>query len=115
MLKLARSWQTTAIVGIWILAVMLSVSLMTVEKIRQGDWMWGWQELQLTGISPDQGTAYLARTERPELSSHEHPSAAQILEDGRPLGPSHAQHWDIRKLGRGQFSFWHDYVLPLIV
>lgn len=29
-----------------------------------------------------------------------------LLEDGKPLGPAHTQHADIRKLGDGRFSHW---------
>jgi SAM-dependent methyltransferase len=65
----------------------------------------------LTGIDAETGFAYTARTHHPELSSHEHPSAGVVLEDGYPLaGPANALHDDIRNLGGGRFSFWYDYV-----
>jgi hypothetical protein len=33
-------------------------------------------------------------------------STLMIYEDGRPLGPAHAQHDNIRKMGQGRFSHW---------
>jgi hypothetical protein len=38
-------------------------------------------------------------------------SPVVILEDGKPLGPAHAVHEDIRKAGGGAFSHWGEYVL----
>jgi SAM-dependent methyltransferase len=65
----------------------------------------------LTAIDAETGYAYTARTHHPELSSHERPSTAVVLEDGRPLaGPANALHDDIRTRGGGRFSFWYDYV-----
>jgi SAM-dependent methyltransferase len=65
----------------------------------------------LSHFQPEIGFAFTARTRQPHLSSHERPSAARVLEDGRPLpGPANALHDDIRQTGRGCFSFWHDHV-----
>jgi hypothetical protein len=33
-----------------------------------------------------------------------------LLEDGRPLGPPHSQHADIRKHGQGRFSHWAHHI-----
>lgn len=57
------------------------------------------------------GLAYISITDHPELSSHDRPSSAIVLEDGVPLpGPANATHNDIRRLGAGRFSFWHNVV-----
>ncbi|MBZ5498510.1 MAG: hypothetical protein LAP85_19085 [Acidobacteriia bacterium] len=65
----------------------------------------------LTDIRKEHGFAYTAMTHHPELSSHEQPSNAQVLEDGRPLpGPANSLHEDIRTTGKGRYSFWHAYV-----
>ena len=65
----------------------------------------------LPGIAPESGHAFIARTGRLGLSAHERPSPAVVLEDGRPLsGPANAAHDDIRGIGAGRFSFWHDHV-----
>jgi SAM-dependent methyltransferase len=65
----------------------------------------------LSQCQPESGFAFMARTNRPALSAHARPSSARVLEDGRPLpGPANALHDDIRQIGRGCFSFWHDYL-----
>jgi len=65
----------------------------------------------LSLIQPEIGCAFTARTSRPDLSAHRRPSLARVLEDGRPLpGPANALHDDIRHVGRGHFSFWHNLV-----
>lgn len=65
----------------------------------------------LSQFQPELGFAFMARTDQPSLSAHNRPSSARVLEDGRPLpGPANAQHADIRDVGRGCFSFWHDYL-----
>ena len=37
-------------------------------------------------------------------------SRLELFEDGRPLGPPHSQHQEIRALGNGRFSHWHQHV-----
>jgi len=65
----------------------------------------------LVNITPDSGFSYIAPTHRLGLSGHKGPSEAQVLEDGAPLpGPANDLHDNIRTIGRGRFSFWHDYV-----
>jgi hypothetical protein len=34
-------------------------------------------------------------------------SRVELFEDGRPLGPAHSQHDEIRQFGLGRFSHWH--------
>ncbi len=41
-----------------------------------------------------------------DTNSDPRASNGRVLEDGRPLGPAHALHDDIRSLGGGRFSFW---------
>lgn len=56
--------------------------------------------------------AYMAYTNKPELSSQDGVSPAQVWEDGAVLpGPSNSAHDSIRKEGFGTYSFWQDYVL----
>ena len=93
-----------------ILSVILVATSYSVYKTRRGDWWWLWASAALTEVRQESGFAYQARTGRDDLSSHVHPSPAIVFEDGRPLGPPNAQHADIRGVGRGRFSFWHDYV-----
>jgi hypothetical protein len=37
-------------------------------------------------------------------------SAAILCEDGKPLGPAHTSHDEIRRLGNGRFSHWGERV-----
>jgi hypothetical protein len=70
-----------------------------------------WNRLPVQEIRPDGGYAYIARTGRPNLSAHERPSPARLLENGVLLSDlPNALHADIRTLGKGRYSFWHDYV-----
>jgi len=65
----------------------------------------------LSGFRPEIGFAFMARTRKPQLSAHQRPSRARVLEDGRPLpGPANALHDDIRHKGGGRHSSWHDWV-----
>lgn len=69
------------------------------------------RRVRLSQLQPELGFAFLARTRLPQLSAHERPSDARVLEDGRPLpGPANARHDRIRQSGGGSFSFWHDYL-----
>ncbi|MCB9109940.1 MAG: methyltransferase domain-containing protein [Anaerolineales bacterium] len=66
---------------------------------------------RLNDIQHEQGYAYIASTNMPLLSSHQFPSHARVLEDGVPLsGPDNVLHDDIRQIGGGRYSFWHDKV-----
>jgi hypothetical protein len=66
---------------------------------------------QLLNVRHESGLAYIAITHHPELSAHLHPSVATVLENGVPLpGPANATHGEIRHLGGGRYSFWHDAV-----
>jgi hypothetical protein len=65
----------------------------------------------IVAIRHENGFAYIAATQCPGLGSHQAPSQACVLEDGIPLpGPANSPHEDIRRLGEGRYSFWHDSV-----
>ncbi|RME59167.1 class I SAM-dependent methyltransferase [Candidatus Parcubacteria bacterium] len=65
----------------------------------------------LNDIRHESGFAYIAFTGMLQLSLHRAPSAAIVMEDGVPLpGPANAPYEEIRRVGRGRYSFWHDYV-----
>lgn len=105
-----RAWPHKAGIAALVWAAILSLVSFAVHEIETGEWIWAWPDHVLADIQPELGLAYTASTKRMDLSSHEQPSRAVIVEDGRVLGPANAQHADIRTLGRGRFSFWHDYV-----
>lgn len=55
---------------------------------------------------PEQGHCFYARLPRWLLSDLESSSSLMLFEDGRPLGPAHAPHDEMRALGGGRFSHW---------
>ena len=61
---------------------------------------------ELSSYRLDEGYCWLAPVPEALLSDEEAASSLQLFEDGRPLGPAHAPHADIRQLGRGCFSHW---------
>src|SRR5262249_49442180 len=96
--------RAAAISGV--LTLTLGIAAIGVHLALSGLWQSLWHETAVTAIAPQQGYAFTAPTRHPELSAHQRPSPATVLENGVPLGPSNAQHADIRSLGRGRFSFW---------
>jgi hypothetical protein len=64
----------------------------------------------VNSIAPESGFAYIASINHPEWSAHVKPSTAEVLENGKPLRFSNSIHRDIRDIGRGRYSFWHDHL-----
>lgn len=60
----------------------------------------------LTDIRREQDHCWLAAVPERLLSDREAASRLTLFEDGKPLGPAHSSHADIRSLGRGRFSHW---------
>src|SRR5687768_7748400 len=87
-----RAHVTKAAIGALVCAAVLSLGSFAVHEIETGEWVWVWPDHALDIIQPELGLAYIATTSRLDLSSHEQPSRAVIVEDGRPLGPGNAQH-----------------------
>src|SRR5262245_36388516 len=96
------------LVIVWSATVLMIGVAVLSSVTRQPSNRFMWREVRLHDIRHEIGFAFAATTGRPELSGHEHPSDAVVLEDGRPLGPGNAPHESIRTVGRGQFSLWHD-------
>src|SRR2546423_3071458 len=62
-------------------------------------------------IEPESGNCWIATI--PELASGDTASKpdgsqVQLFENGKPLGPAHALHTDVRAFGNGRFSHWGD-------
>ena len=94
-----------------LLALLLVAVSFATHTNREGIWFPFWQKSTLENFQLENGFAYIAPTHQPEQSGHEHPSLAQLLEDGRPLlGFGNALHNDIRKIGGGRYSFWYGAV-----
>ena len=63
---------------------------------------------ELSEVRRESGHCYIATVPSRLLSDRESASCLVILENGRPLGPAHARHADIRSLGGGRYSHWGD-------
>lgn len=87
-------------------AVVITAMANAVFLTRVGRWTALWEQAPITGAAPELGSAYYADLGHDSLSSQLEPSPAQVLENGRPLGPGNALHSEIRERGQGRFSFW---------
>ena len=95
----------------WALGVILAIISLGVFLNRQGIIYLGTETSPLEQIRPEQRHAFVAPTHHSELSSHEHPSSGELLENGQAVfGPGDASHDDIRNLGGGRYSFWFDAI-----
>jgi len=65
----------------------------------------------LGDISHESGHCYQAPLPPRLMSDADIGSRLAIYEDGRPLGPGHAMHDDIRRLGEGRYSHWGAAIL----
>lgn len=57
-------------------------------------------------IHPERGFCYLADLDGGPISDLEGFSQLSLLEDGRPLGPAHTLHDEIRERGHGRYCHW---------
>ena len=60
----------------------------------------------LSVFGPEQGHCFYAPVPSYLLSDLESSSSLVLFEDGRPLGPAHAPHDQMRSLGGGRYSHW---------
>jgi hypothetical protein len=93
------------------LALMMSAAgVFICRQANEPNYMWRKYLIGTKQIVPEVGFSYEARHGMERVSSHVERSPALLLENGVPLGPGNCLHADIRFLGQGRFSFWHDYV-----
>lgn len=64
----------------------------------------------LTGIVHVEGCCYRANVPHFLVSDRFATSSLEVLEDGRELGPAHADHGEIASIGGGRHSHWDDCV-----
>jgi len=93
---------------LWVLSF-ATVLLLTLQSTGRLAWFNQQLPVQVQASQPSghgpfsysvsMGTEYLSHNENDT-------SPAQLLEDGRALGPGNAQHADIGAQGGGRFSFW---------
>lgn len=67
--------------------------------------------LPLGQVRQEEGKAFFAWLGLGRSDASDGPSTLELLEDGRPLGPAHTGHADVRRLGGGRFSHWYEAVL----
>ncbi len=60
----------------------------------------------LAGIKAERGSCYVAAMPIGPISDAEGRSRIRLFEDGKELGPGHANHEEIRGSGGGRFSHW---------
>lgn len=89
--------------------VSIAASLLVLVH-SQGLLPFGWEKKGVTGFRHEIGHAYQIRLGQEWMSSHNGPSLAKLYENGILLGPKNSLHDDIRHLGKGRYSFWHDTV-----
>lgn len=98
----AVRWIVVGCIG----AIVITAIANAIFLTRVGRWTALWEQAPISSVVPELGAAYYADLGHDALSSQLEPSPAQVLEDGRPLGPGNALHSEIRDFGRGRFSFW---------
>jgi hypothetical protein len=104
-------------VGVYLLATgRLSVGYPLRELPRRG-WRRVRRRLEggargtLSAVQPEQGHCYVALiAARGVVSDAEGMSRLLLFEDDHRLGPAHATHDDVRRLGAGRYSHWRDAV-----
>lgn len=88
------------------------VAALAILSVARGQDAVAWDEATLTPLpgpyQQDDGLAWLAAA--PAGWASDSPASAGsrlvLLEDGRPLGPAHAVHDEVRRLGAGRYSHW---------
>jgi hypothetical protein len=115
---LANTWPSGRFVhfAIWVALLIVcaaSLALWQVDTRYEFD-------LLPKNITHDEGGAFRARIagQMPwpwqgasDTNSDPRQSRLILFEDGRPLGPPHQAHAEIRFLGNGRYSHWDNYIL----
>ena len=61
---------------------------------------------ELAQIHAEQGHCFIGRVPPGPVSDMEGRSRIMVFEEGRPLGPGHCSHDEVRTQGAGRFSHW---------
>jgi len=94
--------------GVWILSVLASI-LLTLQSAARLAWFNQQLPVALQAAQPSGHGPYSYSVSMgfEQLSQNEsYQSPAQLLEDGRALGPGNTLHAEIGAQGGGRFSFW---------
>lgn len=96
--------------GMIVITTILLMASFLITKHARGELVLSWQRVPVRTVIHEIGYCYQVSLGKTWMSSHERPSPAKIFENGIPLGPGNSQHDDIRKIGKGKFSFWYNYL-----
>jgi hypothetical protein len=69
------------------------------------------QLVHITNLVPEHGFCFvcdLPSVHDGDTAEHPNRSRIEIFEDATSLGPAHAAHDSIRRVGRGRYSHWHN-------
>ena len=93
----------------WSLACVLFLVLSAIVHYRGISglpyFLWGEKKISQPTITYKEGNLYVADLGDNRLSSHLHPSAGRLFEDGEKLGPANANRSEIRSKGKGRYVF----------
>ncbi|MBX9778456.1 MAG: hypothetical protein K2Y71_29125 [Xanthobacteraceae bacterium] len=101
-------WTLGVVIGLANIAILLQSLWVPTSEVR----------IERNSITPERGTAYIAPLNFPHRFPLEvcddrrcsDSSSLRLLENGRPLGPAHSVHADIRVNGGGRFSHWGNHL-----
>jgi len=98
--------------GLFVVSIALLISSIYLSSSisNKSPFIWRLIPVRIESIQEEIDNCYIACLGKKWLSSHKHPSDAQLIEDGIPLKFSNSLHDEIRQKGGGRHSFWYDYV-----
>ena len=91
-------------VGLWLVAAR-RVRAPGVAKALSALWQRRYKS-SLASVARERENCWLAPLPAYLSSDAESGSRLALFEDGKALGPAHASHDDIRRLGAGRYSHW---------
>ena len=92
------------IVAVWLVATGRISSPGLVKYLRS--LFVGRQSGLMHNINHESGHCYVVIVPEQLLSDREVASWVHLFEDGKPIGPAHCPHDQVRQFGGGRFSHW---------
>lgn len=112
MTKALLGSDNNRVLSVMAMLVMCSTTLVLLSFLLyshcKGGIILAWEKKPIREFRHETGFAYQVNLGKIWMSSHAGPSPAQLLENGLALGSANAMHDNIRNIGKGQFSFWHN-------
>jgi len=91
------------LLALFILVIKKKIAPPPVEKLIRS-WFFPEYIGELANFTHDRNFCWKAKVPGWLISDHESISWLELLEDGRPLGPPHTLHEEIRHTGMGRYS-----------